>query len=193
MAFETALVFSRKLKSVSLESSGEAPIGGAALEAARQESFQAGFQSASDKCNAQILELRTQMQQHADGILKKIEGAYEALAGELAAALPELIVAGVHKILGEDASGVETLRARIDNAVAQSCPVGEPVSVRLAPQDLKALQEMDAQYCENHPRLSFKADETLKVGDCVMETKFGLVDARLRTQLRRLLEEVSVL
>lgn len=184
MSLDKSIVFSKRLKNVTLESDS-------AVKAALEKSYERGYQEASDKFNAQILEMRQQLQAHAEGVLKGVESAHEKLTMAISNELPELISAGVWKIVGQEAMPVEILKSRVESIVKESCPANEPVEVRLNPQDLAEIEKADAQYTTRHPRLSFKADENLGRGDCVMETKFGKVDATLKTQIKRMVEELQ--
>lgn len=191
MSLDKALVFSKRLTGVSLERTGPAPIGGDTLKQELEKSFKAGFEAAQEKFNAQMLEMRTQMQSHAHGVLQKIEDAHANLEKTFLSELPELIVAGVYKVIGANAMDAGILKSRIETTVAESCPTNEPVEVRVNPQDLEALREIDEKLVTGHPRFTFKADEDLGRGDCLMKTKFGVVDATLKTQLGRMREELS--
>lgn len=191
MSLAKSIVFSQRLKNVTVDGVGQIPSSSAEMKAAMEKSFQEGFQAASDKFNAQILQMRQQMQAHAEGILKKVEDAHTHLTEAINAQLPELISAGVWKIVGQDAMPVEILKSRVETIVKESCPSNEPVEVKMNPADLAEFEKVDADYMAKHPRLKFKGDETLARGDCVMETKFGQVDATLKTQLRRLVEELQ--
>jgi len=190
VSLDKILVFSKPLKAVTLGETGPAPIGGAALEKERADYFQKGYQSASDKFNAQLLTMRQEMQEHAQGVLNKIEQNYAALSSEISGQLPELISAGVYQIINELAVDPKVLKARIEKLVADSCPATEPVEVQLHAEDLATLKNIDPEFVVRHTRLSFKANETLERGDCVMRTKFGEVDARIKTQIQRLMEEL---
>ena len=191
MSLAKLVVFSKRLKGVTLEDAGATPIGGGALKAELEKSYRAGLQAISAQMNEQILQMRQEMQAHAHGIFKKIEDAYENLSKELTKVLPELVSAGVWKIIGTDGVPPEVLRARVEHVVSESCPAGEPVNVHLNPQDLEDFKKLDENYANAHPRLTFLSDDTLGRGDCMMETKFGRVDATLKTQIKRLVEELA--
>lgn len=191
MSLAKSIVFAQRLKNVTLEGTGQMPTSVVEMKAALDKSYQDGYQAASDKFNAQILEMRQQMQAHAEGILKKVEDAHEHLTQAISSQLPELISAGVWKIVGQEAMPVDILKSRVEVIVKESCPSNEPVEVKMHPADLAEFEKVDADYMAKHPRLKFKADETLQRGDCVMETKFGQVDATLKTQLRRMVEELQ--
>jgi flagellar biosynthesis/type III secretory pathway protein FliH len=156
-----------------------------------EASYQAGYQAASDKFNAQLLTMRQEMQQHAQGVLNRIEEAYGQLSGALSRDLPDLITAGVYQIVGQQAMEPQVLCSRINAIVTESCPENEPVEVQLNPQDFESLKNIDPNYASGHPRMTFSPNEKLQRGDCLMETKFGRVDAKLKTQLARLHEELA--
>jgi flagellar assembly protein FliH len=191
VSWASVIHFNQPLKSVAIERSGPPPIGGVELAEALKAEYQAGYQAASDKFNAQILSMRQQMQAHAQGVLARLEASHGELVGQIVGELPELIVSGVYKIVGEQAMPADVLRARVEEIVARSCPPQEKVEIRLSPEDLATLSSTIPEYTASHARFSFIADATLKNGDCLLQTKFGQVDARLRVELQRLLQELS--
>ena len=189
-SFKT-LAFSKKLKSVTVEETGRVPIGGKTLEAELAAKYQEGYQAASEKFNAQLLAMRQEMQEHAHGVLTNLENSYAQLAKSLVTELPGLICSGVYKIVGENGIPAEALKSRIESVVAESCPENEPVEVQMNAADLDALKSIDETFAMKHPKLTFLINEKLEKGDCVMQTKFGQVDARLKTQFARLVEELA--
>lgn len=191
MSSGKSVLFPSYLKSVAIAQSGPAPIGGDTLKEELKKSYSQGYQDASNVFNAQILEMRRQMQEHAHGVLSKIENSYGDMASAIVAELPELIVASVHKIVSEAVMDPAVLRGRVNELLEKSCPQNEPVEVVLNKEDLERLQKLDESYVSRHPRLTFKVDETLQPGDCLLRTKFGEVDAKLKTQLQRLFEELQ--
>lgn len=191
MSWAKAIVFPQRLQNVTVENSGPAPIGGQALQETLAKSYQAGFQAASSECNAKMLEMRQQMQSHANGILNQLESAHRQLIATISEQLPDMITHGVWKIVGQQAMPIEVMRARIEHIVKENCPAEEPVEVSLHPTDLAELQNIDANFTSQHPLFQFKSDDKLSRGDCVMETKFGKVDATLNTQMARMVMELS--
>lgn len=71
---------------------------------------------------------------------------------------------------------------------------GGQVSLYLNPEDLKSLdatlQQLTAEM-RNLGSVEFLADETLTPGDCKLKTQFGEIDMRVKTQMQRVMEELT--
>jgi type III secretion protein L len=102
------------------------------------------------------------------------------------AELRTLAVRIAEKILGRELS----LRpdAVVDVAAEALRLTGEPreVLLRVNPDDLAALERGKprlVEKCRTASAVSFRADEKVGRGGCIVETELGVVDARLSTQL----------
>ena len=191
MSLDKAIAFGRRLKTVTVRESGPAPMEGEALRTELQKNYKKGYEDAAAKYNAEILEMRRQMQEHAGGVLKNIEEGFERLSQKLALELVDLLGALVYKIIGEGAMEPSVLKSRIESVTKESCPENEPVEVQLCPRDFEALKGIDEKFMTGHARLVFKTNDQLQGGDCLMRTRFGEVDARLKTQFKQLIGELS--
>jgi flagellar assembly protein FliH len=64
----------------------------------------------------------------------------------------------------------------------------EPLIVRLHPQDMALVQQVLPELGINTEQTQMRADTTLNMGGCMVESTVGTLDARLDTQLSRLRE-----
>ncbi len=69
------------------------------------------------------------------------------------------------------------VRAIVDRAIARYGV--DPVRIRVHPEDARLLETMD---------VSVVADDSLRAGDAVIETRYGSIDASLGVRLARVLE-----
>jgi flagellar biosynthesis/type III secretory pathway protein FliH len=64
--------------------------------------------------------------------------------------------------------------------------VGEKITVRLNPKDYEKIKKNEAEFLkslENVKSLSFREDEAVAKGGCLVQTEIGTIDAQLDTQL----------
>jgi flagellar assembly protein FliH len=64
----------------------------------------------------------------------------------------------------------------------------EQLSVRLSPEDLKFLEELQQKSndkIESLERVKFIADEAVKPGGCLIESEYGTVDATIEERVER--------
>ncbi len=97
-----------------------------------------------------------------------------------------LVMEIAEKVIGKM---VHEHRAAILAIVRQAIEssLGDRLTVRLNPEDYKAIHEQTAELRElvdRSKRLVFKEDESISQGGCVVETEVGVIDAQLETQLR---------
>ncbi len=139
---------------------------------------------------------RLRQQAQAEGRERGLGAVTELLVGARAAAArgragaePELRTLAVRiaeKLLGREL----TLRPdAITDVVLQAlCLAGDPreVLIRVHPDDLAALERGRPRLierCRSARAVSWKGDEAVPRGGCVLDTELGFVDARLSTQL----------
>ena len=156
-----------------------------------------GLTSAHEIIEKRAVEIATQQTQEK---LRTALPAFEALASSLAierdrwithweAAAVELCAAIAEKILRHELSRRPELAVAIIQEALQLA-AGQPhVKLRLHPEDLALLQDV------GHEALSRLAavgegelvpDETISRGGCLIETRHGIIDATLATQLERI-------
>jgi len=179
--------FSAPLRRISLR---RAEIDAAAAqderEAARKAAYQQGFEDASSFLNQQLVEQRGDVIRLQEETFNAISEQLAAQLDELRGLLPELVMEMTRRVL----SGLEPDRARIERTVAEvlaeMVPGARDVEIALHPGDKELLGQFDPRFEEKYPGLRFIGDPTLKIGDCMMRSRFGIVDGRLETKLDNL-------
>jgi type III secretion system HrpE/YscL family protein len=172
----------------------EAPVYDARLEA-EQLIADARAQAERTLAEAEQEAERLRAKAAAEGRERGLGAVTELLAGARASAararagaereLRALAVRIAEKILGRElALRPEAVLDVVAEALALT---GDPreLIVRVSPDDLAALERGKPRLLERcrSATLSFRADETVARGGCVVETELGVVDARLSTQL----------
>lgn len=87
----------------------------------------------------------------------------------------------------------EVVRAIVRQALERS--LGDRITVRIHPEDLKRLKDEDLQFkdmLDRTKQLHFKEDESIQKGGCVVETEIGTIDAQLETQLKAIRKALGV-
>ncbi|HMM21557.1 MAG TPA: flagellar assembly protein FliH [Selenomonadales bacterium] len=161
---------------------------------AREEGFQQGHQ---DGFNQGKEEGRQEGFSEVASTLEEAVGRAErlmALAQEEAAAMltsaerqmVELSVAVARKILSREIEENPMAVLPIVQAALNRVRDQEQVSLRVNPEDyevvLQARRELQS-LLKRESKLTIQADTNLKNGDCVIETPYGAIDARIDTQL----------
>lgn len=88
----------------------------------------------------------------------------------------------IGKLVRENQQAIKSI---VHQAVESS--LGERIVVRLNPEDHKAVTADEPalrDILDRTKRISFKEDEAITKGGCIVETEVGTIDARLETQLK---------
>ncbi len=112
--------------------------------------------------------------------------AWEAAAVKLSAAIAEKILR--HELTNRPELALSVVREALQLAA------GQPhLKLHLHPQDLEQLQqcgETAMGFFASVGEASLAPDESVSRGGCLIETRHGVIDARLETQLARITEEL---
>lgn len=140
------------------------------MEKARKMGEEAGFQDGQ----AKALEALNKIHLLREKMFQNVEPQLVKLAFSIA----EKIIG--QQIQENDAAIVEIIRQALDSAI------GNKILVRVNPADIekvKAHQPALVGHVEATKTISFKEDEMVKQGGCVVESEIGTIDAQLETQL----------
>jgi len=79
----------------------------------------------------------------------------------------------------------EAIKSIVKQALESA--LGERILVRLNPEDYNHIKESESEFrdmLDRTRRITFKEDDSISRGGCVVETEVGTIDARLETQLK---------
>lgn len=116
------------------------------------------------------------------------------LASRFEAQLVSLATQMTEKILQSELTVKPELLVGIVRAALTGVSDAKQVTLRVHPQDivmLKSKTESLAEMLSSSTALEFRPDETLKRGDCIIDSDIGSLDARLATQLVSLREQLE--
>lgn len=172
-----------------------------AYEEGKTAGEDAGCAAAHDQIELRARELAAeQIRDRMETVLPAIDRVIEALDAERERWLTEWEGTAVRlsAIMAEKLVRRElTLRPELAVEVVREAlqlAAGRPqISVRLHPLDLAELHENGPDIIERLSRLgetALTSDENLSRGGCLIETQQGVIDARIETQLSRIVEEL---
>jgi flagellar assembly protein FliH len=158
----------------------------AQIEDARRAAYQRGFEDASRMLEKQLLEQRGEVLHLQQETFRSLARQHDSLVSQFRAALPELAMEVARRAL----AGAEIDRGAIARIVGEALgeiPAGsDVVEVALSPGDLASIEGNDSEFRERHPELRFRVDASLRAGDCVVRSRFGVLDARMETKLKNI-------
>ena len=154
------------------------------LEDARRQGYQRGFEDASAVIETQLIEQREEVVHLQQKTFEGLTGHHDSLVRQLRAAIPELTMDIVRRVLGGMQPDPDAV-LRIVNEVLQGIAPGpENVEISLSGRDLQLLESYESGLRERYPQIEFRADPDLQPGDCIVTSRFGALDGRLATKLR---------
>ena len=154
------------------------------IEAAQREGYHRGAQEAAGTLERQMLEQRDELVHLQSQTFVALTEQHTALAGQVRALLPQLVMEGIARILSGFQPDGTALARIVDDLLAELTPTGEAVEVQLAAQDLELITGYEATLREKFPAISFVVGRDLRPGDALVRSRFGTIDGRLSTKFK---------
>tara|TARA_B100001093_G_scaffold503111_1_gene557028 strand:- start:1300 stop:2004 length:705 start_codon:yes stop_codon:yes gene_type:complete len=189
-------------------------------EQANSESLERGKSEAAIFYQKEIDKLRNEYAVRQEKLLITIQQKVDQVFAELDNRLPSLVVNMAEKVLGGIELDADMIRSLVKSMIEEFGTEGENLDVFLSPDDLNLLKSLsnkdkapdsndneegfasaiagifdgidgDDALLEGYPNVKFFEDPSLQHGDCQVKSRFGLLDGRISTKLRRLEEEIK--
>lgn len=154
------------------------------LEEARAEGYQAGLQEGYEQGLAQAEEQNRATVARLIATAAAAEAEQERLLTETEPQLVDLALAIARKVVGAElASRPELVAEVVARAIDEARGSGHHV-IRLHPSDAALVSRFlpQAAIDAGGREWEVRSDDSLEPGDCIIETAFGVVDARVETQ-----------
>lgn len=152
-------------------------------EAKAEESIKRGYAEGESKGLAQVTEklmsletLKERFYQNAEpDVIKLVMSIAEKVIGKIVLENKEMIHSVVHQALEK--------------------AIGDRISVKLNPEDYKRLMDGEHEFkdvIDRTRRLTFREDESIIPGGCIVETEVGTIDAQIDTQLKAIKKALNM-
>jgi flagellar assembly protein FliH len=180
-AVRESIQLAAPLRDVKLARSGD-------REALRQQDLQASFergrQEGERALGEQLIRQRAEVMELQTGVLASLRGAVPQVTRECERALVTLALEAAQKLVCGLPISVEMIEAAIKEACAAVEDSAE-FSVQLHPEDLALLQRTNSPLLlpqGGEDRIHFHSSAQVTRGGCVVQTRFGVIDARRETR-----------
>ena len=154
------------------------------FEAACREARQRGADEAMQLTKRQMLDVRAEVLHLQSRTFSELAAAHAAIVAQFRALVPKLATEAASRVL----AGTPISEGTVLNVVSEMLHNIEPGSpeleVRLAPADIGLIAGHEPDFREKHPAIIFRADAELKPGDCVVQSRFGMLDGTVATKLQ---------
>lgn len=186
MAFAKLVVFDRRLTGAILPGQSGRLFGERELAAKTEEAYRQGVDATRAVADQQMVEFRADMQQLSEGVLQDLATVETTLTEQLREALPALALDIAKRLFAGFEPSPEIVERLCLEALNQLYPEREGLELSVSPQDAEFLERINPTWKERFPGLRIRPDGALKVGDCMVRSRFGLTDARQTTKLAAL-------
>ncbi len=109
--------------------------------------------------------------------LEDIHQGYIKMVNALQAELPKLIDAILERLIARELS--EDGGTIVKNIIKE-------MSKKISSDFVVHVSEYDKKYLENNSSIKIKTDKTLKLGDVILDWKYGQVDGRIETKIKNI-------
>lgn len=149
-----------------------------------QAAYQEGYRKAQEEAEKNAKDQREMQQGEVVRLMQNLEKQYQELVQEFQVRIPAILLTLLKKIwvnLEWDAASVQSM---VDQILMAYAPGESPLEIYLSSTDLAMFEQLGVQ--QNYEGITFKEDGSLTRGDCLVKSRFGLLDARLETKFKRI-------
>jgi flagellar assembly protein FliH len=164
------------------------------LREREKAAYDQGRQDGERALSEQLLQQRNEMVELQNGVVTSLKQILPQLAHEMESALIQLALESAQKIVSGLEIDLKTVEMVVREALGQVQDMTE-ISIRLHPDDLALLRKHKSPLLEGLPEtgpLRFAGSTEVTRGGCIIQTRFGLVDALRETKLEQLRKAVNL-
>jgi flagellar assembly protein FliH len=183
MAFAKLIAFDRPLAGAVAPGSPGRLCDETELAEKVQEAYRKGVDDTRGSADQQMVEFRAEMERLSDGVLKKLAEVEPAMTLQLRDALPGLALEIARRLLAGFEPPPEVIARFCHEALSQIFPEQDGLELSLSPRDAEELGKLNPDWLQRYPGLRIRADASLESGDCLVRSRFGLIDGRRQTKL----------
>jgi flagellar assembly protein FliH len=193
MKWSKTIPFDRPLREVCLLSGAPVQDWQQFLAEREQAAYERGWREGESALNAQIIHQRNATIELQRGVLESLSRALPQVAHEAESALIELALESALKLVAGLPVDAALVEATVREALGQAKDTAE-ILVQLHPDDLALLREHEAKILNGLPEtgpLRFAGSPEISRGGCLIQTRFGLIDARRETKIEQLRQSIN--
>jgi len=153
-----------------------------------QASYERGRLAGERALSEQLVKQRAEVMELQTGVLASLRAAIPQVAREGERALVTLALEAAQKLV----SGLPISAELIEAAVKEACAAIEDTTeftIQLHPEDLATLERTNSPLLlpqGGKERIAFHGSAQVTRGGCIVQTRFGVIDARRETKLELL-------
>lgn len=193
MKWADTILFDQPLRDVRLLAGAPAQDWQQFLRAREMAAFEEGRRAGETALNEQLLRQRNETIELQRGILTSLQAALPKVAHEAETALIDLAFESAKKIIAGMPVDLAMVEGTVREALHQAEDTAEIV-IQLHPNDLALLRQHQSDVLTGSPEsgpLRFAHSSEISRGGCIIQTRFGLIDARRETKIEQLRQSLN--
>ena len=220
LSFNKSISFPEPPKGFKVSFVGSPPIESLDADSMVQEAYNKGKSETAEFYKNEIKQLRETYATRQDQALSGLNLKANEVLGQLDERLPDLVMGIVERVIGKCPMDKTAVEEMVKSMIKEFADDQEQLEVFLSSEDLSLLKSMadsekepekgagddegfasaiagifdgldgDDALLEGYPNVKFFEDSTLASGDCQVKSRFGLLDGRIATKLRKVEEEL---
>jgi flagellar assembly protein FliH len=143
-----------------------------------------GLDDAKAASEAELLKLRTDAKAVIDGAFSKVSERHEYALNQIRALLPKLVSEATARVVAGVEVSAELIRGIVNDLLGDVTPGTDAVEVQLNPADLVRVAGFDQELRHKFPNIHLTENRELQSKDCVVKTRFGVLDGRIASKLK---------
>lgn len=143
-----------------------------------------GLEDAKASADAELTKLRADAKAVIDGAFSKMSERHEYAVAQIRALLPKLVSEATSRVVAGMEVSPELVRAIVNDLLGDVTPGADAVEVQLCPSDLARVAGFDQELRHKFPNIHLTENRELQSKDCVVKTRFGVLDGRVESKLK---------
>ena len=155
--------------------------------------YERGRRDGEKALSEQLLQQRSELLELHRGVVESLRTTVPRLAREAEGALIELALEAAKKVVANAPISQASVEAVVQEALSQLEDKAE-ITVQLHPDDLALLRKHKSPILEDASDtgpVRFTSSTEVTRGGCLVQTRFGLLDARRETKLEQLRQSLA--
>ena len=192
MSLSKLIVFDRPLQGATAVVRARArTLTEAELAELREQARREGAEDTRRFADSQMVEMRSEVQQLNESLFEALRQAETRLTEQVRAALPGLAVEIGRRLLAGWEPPIEVVAKVCREALDELFPETTGLKLVLSARDAELLEKLNPGWLREFPGLKIVVESNLHAGDCLVRSRFGVVDARGATRLNSLQDSLA--
>ncbi len=188
MNWNDTILFEEPLADVRLLRSSPAQDWKVFLQESEQKAYERGRREGESALNGKLISQRNETLELQRGIFQSLQRALAQVTHAAETAVIEIALESAKKVVAGMTVDPALIEATVREALRQAEDTAE-ISIQMNADDLALLRQHQSPLLEGLPEtgpLKFSSSPEVTRGGCLIQTRFGMVDARRETKFEQL-------